>query len=254
VLYICVPAYNEAPTVGVLLWRIQKVFQDFAREYELIVYNDGSTDATGETLAAYADVLPLTVLGCDTHVGYACALDALIRSVSERCRYVRRDAIIVMQADFTDQPEHIPELVKRFEGGADVVVAESAAAPEPPRAVKRLRRIAPWLLRPFRVLPLPEVGDPFGSYRLFRVAVLRDALRTAGDKPLVHGDGWAANLDLLLAALPHARRMEAIAAPPRYDLRPRESRVRPWADALRLFRFGRTVRSRRPVAETAARA
>ena len=251
-LYICVPAYNEAPTVGVLLWRIQKVFQDFAREYELLVFNDGSTDATAETLAAYADVLPLTVLGGDAHVGYARALDALIRAVTERCRYVRRDAIIVMQADFTDQPEHIPELVKRFEGGADVVVAESATAPEPPRAVKRLRRIAPWLLRPF--VAVPGVRDPFGSFRLFRVAVMRDALRGAGDKPLVHGDGWAANVDLLLAAVPHARRIETVAAPPRYDLRPRESRVRLWSDALRLFRFGRAVRSRRPIAETAARA
>src|SRR6185436_8936347 len=115
-----------------------------------------------------------------------------------------------------------------------------------------LRRVAPWLLRPF--VAVPGVRDPFGSFRLFRVAVMRDALRGAGDKPLVHGDGWAANVDLLLAAVPHARRIETVAAPGRYDLRPRESRVRPWADALRLFRFGRSVRSRRPVAETTVRA
>ena len=29
-----------------------------------------------------------------------------------------------MQADFTDRPEDLPELIKRFEGGADVIVGE----------------------------------------------------------------------------------------------------------------------------------
>src|SRR5438270_2990316 len=47
-LYICIPAYDEAPTVGLLLWRIRKVFQEYPREYEIIVFNDGSTDATQE--------------------------------------------------------------------------------------------------------------------------------------------------------------------------------------------------------------
>jgi glycosyltransferase involved in cell wall biosynthesis len=69
VLYLCIPAYNEADTVGVLLWRIRKVFQDYSREYEVIAFDDGSTDATRETLEPYAKVLPLTILGGSTKVG-----------------------------------------------------------------------------------------------------------------------------------------------------------------------------------------
>lgn len=248
-LYICIPAYNEADTVGLLLWRIRKVFQSFPREYELIVFNDGSSDATAETLASYSEVLPLTVLGGEQRWGYSRALDALLRDAVNRCRYVRRDAVIVMQADFTDQPEHIPELVKRFEGGADIVVAQSAPDENGPKPVRRLRRMAPWLLRPF--VSVPGVRDPLGSLRLFRVSVLREAMRAAGTDPIVRFDSWAANVDLLLATVPHARRVETADLPPRYDLRPRESRVRPFADALALVRFGRKARGRRQAVQEA---
>ncbi len=241
-LYICIPSYNEAPTVGVLLWKIRKVFQEFSREYEILVYDDASTDASAETLEGYTKVLPLTVLRGERQVGYAGALSALCQAAAQRTRYARRDAVVTLQADFTDQPEHIPELVKRFEGGADVVVAESAALPTHPVAVRRLRRAAPWALR--WSLRTPGVKDPFGSLRLYRVSVLRDALKAAGDAPLVSGARWAANVDLLLSTVPHARRVETVTMEPRYDLRPRDSRVRPLADVLDLYRFARASRHR----------
>jgi glycosyltransferase involved in cell wall biosynthesis len=238
-IYICIPTYNEGPTVGVLLWRIRRVFQDYSREYEIVVYDDGSTDGTRETLEPYADVIPLTILRGEQRKGFGYALDQLTREVSRRTRYARRDAMIVMQADFTDQPEHIPELVKRFEGGADIVAAKQEMT-EAPAAVRRLRRFAEWIQR----AGLPETGaaDPFTTYRLYRISVLRELLKAIGDKPIVSSNGWAANMELLLKARRFARRLETVDLAPRYDLRTRETRVRPVADALNLFRFTRRAR------------
>jgi glycosyltransferase involved in cell wall biosynthesis len=242
VLYFCIPAYNEAPTIGLLLWRLRKVFQDQPREYEVLVFDDGSTDATGDLLAPYHKVMPLTVMG-GTRVGYAAAVDALCREASRRTRYPRRDAIVLLQADFTDQPEHLPELIKRFDGGADVVVAERPAdAVTVPQPVRSLRRLASWAVRPF--VRIEGVRDPFATLRLFRVSVIRDLIKERGEAPLLEGDGWSANVDLLLRAGPHARRVETVELAPRYDVRDRPSRIRPWSDAMNLFRYARGARGR----------
>lgn len=242
-LYFCIPVHNEAPTIGVLLWRIRKVFQEYSRDYEVIVYDDASSDETPATLVPYEKVIPLTTITGETRVGYAGAVDALIRAVSRRTRYPRRDAMVLMQGDFTDQPEHLPELIKRFEGGADIVVAEREAVAATPAPVRRLRQVAPWMLKPF--VSVPGVSDPFSGFQLYRISVIREMLKVAGDEPIVRGTGWAVNVDLLRSATPHARRVETVSLAPRYDLRPRASRIRPLADAMQLFRYARATRARR---------
>ena len=241
-IYICIPSYNEGTTIGVLLWRIRKVFQGYSREYEILVYDDASTDGTAEILAPYAEVAPLTVLRSETRRGYAHALDTLAREASKRTKYPRRDAMVVMQADFTDQPELIPELIRKFETGADVVIGERASTNDP-LPVRRLRQLAPWAIR--FSLASNDLADPFASFRLFRISLIRELLKTGADKPLVRTDGWAANAELLLATLPLARRAEKVELASRYDLRVRESRIKPFSDAMGLYRFGRSVKGKR---------
>ena len=245
-LYLCIPAHNEAVTIGVLLWRIRKVFQEYTREYEIVVYDDASTDATREILAPYAKALPLTVIGGKTRVGYARAVDALLREASTRTSYPRRDAVVLLQADFTDQPEGIPELVKRFEGGADIVIAERTLPESAPENVRKLHRLVAWLpkLWPIRAaITVPGVADPFGTFRLMRIAVVRDLLKSAEQTPSSLPDQvWQANLTLLRAAMPHARRVETVTLASRFDVRERSTRRDPWPDAWGLARAGWAAR------------
>ncbi len=250
-LYICIPSHNEAPTIGVLLWRIRKVFREFSREYEILVYDDASSDETTAVLEPYHKVLPLTVIRGEQRIGYARAVDALLRAAAQRTRYPRRDAVVLLQADFTDQPEQLPELIKRFEGGADVVVAEPASVPSAPQPV---RSLATWARRAARFWPVraqlsvPGVGDPFGTYRILRITVVRDLVRDAGEAPITDGPVRVANLELLRRAAALARRVESVTVEPRYDIRPRATRVQVWPDLKAILSAGWAARKRRAVA------
>jgi glycosyltransferase involved in cell wall biosynthesis len=82
-IYVCIPSRNEAPTVGLLLWKIRQVFAAFPREYQLLVLDDGSTDCTAEVLEPYARVLPLTVIRRASPEGYAASVEELLRKAVE---------------------------------------------------------------------------------------------------------------------------------------------------------------------------
>lgn len=226
-IYICIPALDEAPTVGVLLWRIRQVMTEFRRDFHLIVLDDGSSDGTAEVLAPYEKVLPLTVLRNAHTGGYAAALERLLREAVSRSTHPKRDIVVVLQADFTEPPEEIPSLVKRLEGGADVVgSAVQGVEGELPRGLRWSRKGLPWLLGRGR-LPA-DVGDPMSGFRAYRVQVIRRALADREGAPLLTRQGWAANAELLMAVAPHARRAEQAAVQLRYTRRERGTRFDPW--------------------------
>jgi len=232
-IYVCMPSYNEGPTIGLLLWKVRQVFAGFPREYQLLVLDDGSDDGTGEVLERYSRVLPLTVIRHSERKGYATSVEELLREAVERTDRPKRDSAILMHADFAHGPHFIPDLVRRIESGADIVVAQSKLEGEPSRARRVVRRLAPVLLR--GVVAVPGVTDVVSGFAIFRLVALRNAFRSQ-PAPLLTTDGWAANAELYGRTARHARRVETIAAVERRDLRQRPSRTRVWDSTMSLLR------------------
>src|SRR3954464_10455200 len=204
-IYVCVPSYNEAPTVGLLLWKIRQVFAGFSREYQLLVLDDGSDDGTPEVLERYTRVLPLTVIRHQERTGYATSVEELLRQAVNRTDRPKRDAAILMHADFAHGPHFIPDLVRRIESGADIVIAEGKLQGEPSRSRRLVRRFAPVLLR--GVVSVPGVSDVVSGFAVFRLVTLRNAFRS-GPAPLLRTHGWAAKTVLYERAARHARQGE----------------------------------------------
>jgi glycosyltransferase involved in cell wall biosynthesis len=83
-IYVCIPSHDEGPTIGLVLWKIRKVFEAFPREYQILVVDDGSTDETAEILQPYTNVLSLTVLRHPTRLGYARSVEELLGAALDR--------------------------------------------------------------------------------------------------------------------------------------------------------------------------
>jgi hypothetical protein len=141
--------------------------------------------------------------------GYADSLEMLLREAVRRSEYPRRDIIVVLQADFTEDPEHLTTLIRRIESGADLVVSNAGWGERPPpRAFRWGRALLKRMLRRFS---WPEgAGDPLTGLNAYRVVCVKRAMEEREGGRLLRFDGWAANAELLREAAPHARRVDAV--------------------------------------------
>jgi len=222
---ICIPCRDEDRTIGVLLWKIREVMLGMGRDFHVYVLDDASTDGTRARLDRYRQVLPLTILSESRPIGYGRALEKLLKCAAGETRYPKRDAIVTMQADFTEHPTGLRVLVRTFEGGTDIVACESGEeSANQPWTVRLARRLG-------RVALGPSSGDDSGidsllGFRAYRAVVVRKALRAAAGRPLITTDGWAANAELMKVLAPFARRIAHVPLGLRYDIRWRGTRVR----------------------------
>ena len=223
-VYICIPAYNEERTIGVVLWKIRQVMAEFGRDYQVLLVDDASTDGTADVIEPYTRIMPIYTRRNDRRAGYAAAVESMVRAAVERSSYHKRDALVTIQADFTDEPDDVVTLVKRIEGGADVVTGEVRITGKGlPPGLRWSRRIWDMVLRRGA---REGSGDMLSGFRAYRLMTLAKMLEAAGDGPLLTTDGLAANAELLRKALPFARRAEAVEVEIRYGRRHRPSRFR----------------------------
>ena len=157
-IYVCIPAHNEGPTIGVLLWKIRNTLGAFSRDYKILVHDDASTDDTQVVLERYQRVLPLTLLSSQDRIGYGRSVEKLLRHVVKTASYPKRDCAVILQGDFTENPDDVISLVKILEGGADIVAGVTDMnGHQMPLGVKIVRNLSRWPLSTvFRGAPVSD--------------------------------------------------------------------------------------------------
>ena len=125
---VVMPIYNEEALLEELFRRVTHVFdtveQEFSANCEWVLVNDGSRDRSLEMLSEFAERDPrLVVLDLSRNFGHQPAIQAGLE-------HATGDAIIIMDGDLQDPPELIPELIRSWQRGSKVVVAQRRSRAE----------------------------------------------------------------------------------------------------------------------------
>lgn len=206
---IIVPVYNEEGAIAATLALITATMAGAAREYELVVVDDGSTDGTPAVLAASG----VRVVRHRASRGYGAALKTGIVAT-------RHPLIAILDADGTYPIARLPDLLVRAADADMVVGARTGSSVHVPP----LRRPVKWLLtRVANVLSGHRIPDLNSGLRVFRREV---ATRFFGLFP----DGFSFTSTITLASHINGYRVEYV--PIDYYRRTGSSSIRPVRDSL----------------------
>jgi len=118
VISIIVPFYNEGEGVNFFYEAINPIFDQISElDFEVVCIDDGSCDDTLEKLISITKRDPrFRVIELSRNFGKEAALTAGINEALG-------DAVIPIDADLQDPPELIPEMIKEWLSGAEIVLA-----------------------------------------------------------------------------------------------------------------------------------
>jgi glycosyltransferase involved in cell wall biosynthesis len=117
-LSVITPCYNESEVIGLFYQALKPVLESLDNlDYEIIFVDDGSSDDTLDQLNRFADDDPtVRVSSLSRNFGHQITLTAGLDAAAG-------DAVIMMDSDLQHPPALIPELVRKWREGYDVVSA-----------------------------------------------------------------------------------------------------------------------------------
>lgn len=117
-LAIVAPCYNEEGGLAEFVRRVKAVCTGLGCRHEIILVNDGSRDRTWPVACELANRDgTIKVVNLLRNFGHQAAVTAGL-DVAEG------DAIVLIDSDLQDPPEVIPEMIARWQAGADVVYGQ----------------------------------------------------------------------------------------------------------------------------------
>jgi glycosyltransferase involved in cell wall biosynthesis len=159
-------AFNEAATIEEVLDRIEQLGLD----HQIIVVDDGSTDATADVVERWRDAHRdgELVLVRQRHRGKGAAIKATIQ-------HIDGDIAVIQDADMEYDPADVPALIEPIvRGKADVVFGSRLSGGRPQRAYLFWHLVGNRFLSLLtNILFNTTISDMETGYKAFRADVLR---------------------------------------------------------------------------------
>ncbi|MRR06874.1 MAG: glycosyltransferase [Deltaproteobacteria bacterium] len=156
-LSIVVPAFNEQEVLPAFHARLSAVLDSITLESEVLYINDGSKDATLEVMKILRAHDPrVAILDLSRNFGKEIAMTAGLD-------HAHGDAVVVIDADLQDPPELIPDMVRHWREGWDVVYAQRIER----RGETVLKKLtAHWFYRLMQRVGRVHIPENVGDFRL----------------------------------------------------------------------------------------
>ena len=199
-IYILLPAYNEADSLDYFLPKIENLMKnDLKCQYHIIVCNDGSSDKTLEGIEHYQKSIPITIINHKLNRG----LGETSRDLFEKAAELTADddIIIRMDCDDTHEPEYIRGLVDKIKEGYDVVIASRFIKGGGQEGLDAYRRIVSWSANKFMKLffPIKGLREYSSGFRAYRAHAIKRAIKVFKNNfTQLRGLGFTCTLEKLV--------------------------------------------------------
>jgi len=161
---VVVPVYNEEEVVREFHERLSSVLDAIEMRSTVLYVNDGSVDRTMEILLDLRRADPrVEIIDLSRNFGKEIALTAGLD-------HADADAVVVIDADLQDPPELIPQLIKTWREGFDVVYAQRSAR-EGEGFIKKLTAYT--FYRLMQQVSRVRIPEDAGDFRLLSRNVVR---------------------------------------------------------------------------------
>jgi dolichol-phosphate mannosyltransferase len=169
---------NEEEVLPELIQRLTASLEGAGIAYELVFVNDDSTDGSRALLEARLREDPhIKLINMSRRFGVAeCVLAGM--------RHARGAAIVMMDCDLQDPPELLPELVRKWREGADVVYTVRASRAGEPRYKLVLTK---WAYRLINAIANTDLPVEAGDFKLLSRRVAEELLRLDEKDPYLRG-------------------------------------------------------------------
>jgi len=156
---VIVPLYNEEECVRPLYEAIVRAVADITPDYEILLVDDGSSDATFQRAAKLAaDNHHLKVVKFRKNYGQTPAMAAGID-------LAQGEILITMDGDLQNDPADIPAFIEKINEGYDIVVGWRHKRQDKLITRKIPSRIANWLIGKVTGVPIKDNGCSLKAYR-----------------------------------------------------------------------------------------
>ncbi len=170
-LSVVVPLYNEEPNVAGLHRELTAALGAWGRPYELILVDDGSTDATFDRLRELHAADPhLRVIRLRRNFGQTAAFAAGFA-------HARGRLIATADGDLQNDPADLPAMVEQLGGDYDIVCGWRRHRKDPWLTRRLPSRLANWLISRTTGVRLHDYGC---SLKVFRGDIVR-SMRLYGE-------------------------------------------------------------------------